>query len=34
MLVLTSVAPNPSVKDFRLSIQESTREHIPVLRKN
>lgn len=34
MLVLTSVAPNPSVRDFRLSIQESTRERIPVLRKN
>lgn len=34
ILVLTSVAPNASVKDFRLSIQESTRERIPVLRKN
>ena len=34
IIVLTSVAPNPSVKDFRLSIQESTRERIPVLRKN
>lgn len=34
ILVLSSVAPNASVKDFRLSVQESTREHVPVLRKN
>lgn len=34
LLTLTSVAPNPSVKDFRLSLQKSTRGFLPVLRKN
>lgn len=34
MLTLTSVAPNPSVKDFRLSLQKSTRGFVPLLRKN
>ncbi|MCC7375117.1 MAG: DUF1425 domain-containing protein [Verrucomicrobiales bacterium] len=34
ILVLTSVAPNPSAKDFRLTIQESTRDYTPVLPKN
>jgi uncharacterized protein YcfL len=34
ILVLTSVAPNPSAKDFRLTLQESTRDYTPVLPKN
>ncbi len=34
ILVLTAVAPNPGVRDFRLSIQESTRDYFPVLPKN
>jgi len=34
ILVLSAVAPNAGARDFRLSIQESTRERIPVLRKN
>ncbi len=34
ILVLSAVAPNSTVRDFRLSIQESTRERIPVLHKN
>lgn len=33
-LVLTSVAPTTNAKDFRLSLQESTRDYSPVLRKN
>lgn len=34
VLTLVSVAPHPNAKDFRLTLQESTREHIPVLPKN
>jgi uncharacterized protein YcfL len=34
ILVLDSVAPAPSVRDFRLTVQESTRDYTPVLRKN
>ncbi len=33
VLVLSSTAPHPSVKDFRLSLQESTRDHFPLLPK-
>lgn len=33
-MTLTSVAPHPGAKDFRLSIQASTRDYFPVLRKN
>jgi len=31
---LTSIAPTPGAKDFRLSIQKSTRGFFPLLRKN
>lgn len=31
---LTSIAPTPAAKDFRLSIQKSTRGFFPTLRKN
>jgi uncharacterized protein YcfL len=34
ILILSSVAPHPNARDFRLSIQESTRDYVPVLRKN
>ena len=34
ILVLTSVAPTPTAKDFRLTVQQSTREFFPLLRKN
>jgi len=34
ILTLTSVAPQPGAKDFRLSIQESTRSRYPLLPKN
>lgn len=34
VLVLTSVAPNPGAKDFRLTLQQSTRDYTPVLPKN
>jgi uncharacterized protein YcfL len=34
ILVLDSVAPTPNARDFRLTIQESTRDYTPVLRKN
>lgn len=34
VLVLTSVAPTPQAKDFRLTVQQSTREFFPRLRKN
>ncbi len=33
-MTLTSVAPHPGAKDFRLSIQGSTRDFFPILRKN
>ncbi|MBL9137445.1 MAG: DUF1425 domain-containing protein [Verrucomicrobiales bacterium] len=34
VLVLTTVAPNPAAKDFRLTLQQSTRDYNPVLPKN
>ncbi len=34
VLVLTSVAPTPDARDFRLTIQESTSDYLPRLRKN
>lgn len=34
ILVLTSVAPTPNAKDFRLTVQQSTREFFPLLPKN
>lgn len=34
VFTLTSVAPTPNAKDFRLSIQKSTRGFSPLLRKN
>lgn len=34
ILMLTGVAPNPAVRDFRLTLQESTRDYFPVLPKN
>lgn len=34
ILMLTSVAPHPNAKDFRLTLQESTRAYTPVLPKN
>jgi len=34
VMTLMSVAPAPNAKDFRLSIQESTREFFPILPKN
>lgn len=34
ILVLTSVAPHPGAQDFRLTLQESTRDYFPVLPKN
>ncbi len=33
ILVLSSVAPNPGARDFRLTLQESTRSYFPVLPK-
>ena len=33
-MTLTSVAPHPNAKDFRLSIQASTRDYFPILPKN
>jgi uncharacterized protein YcfL len=34
ILTLISVAPHPGAKDFRLTLQESTRDYFPVLPKN
>lgn len=34
VMTLMSVAPTPNAKDFRLSIQESTRDYFPILPKN
>jgi hypothetical protein len=34
VFTLLSVAPTPNAKDFRLSIQKSTRGFSPLLRKN
>lgn len=34
ILVLTSVAPHSGARDFRLTVQESTRDYFPVLPKN
>jgi uncharacterized protein YcfL len=34
ILVLDSVAPTPGTRDFRLTVQKSTRDYTPILRKN
>jgi uncharacterized protein YcfL len=34
ILILDSVAPHPGARDFRLTLQESTRDFFPILRKN
>lgn len=34
MLILTSVAPHPEARDFRLTVQKSTRAYYPRLPKN
>lgn len=34
VLILHSVAPNANARDFRLSLQKSTRDYTPVLPKN
>lgn len=34
IIILDSVAPNPGARDFRLTVQESTSDYLPVLRKN
>lgn len=34
ILILDSVAPHPGARDFRLTLQESTRDFFPRLRKN
>lgn len=33
VMVLSSTAPHPSVKDFKLNLQQSTRDHFPLLPK-
>jgi uncharacterized protein YcfL len=34
ILILSAVAPRADATDFRLTIQESTRDYTPILRKN